>query len=36
MEYENKPEKTWKQYALNIIHVIRGEEQFIDTVKSKS
>lgn len=31
MEYHRKPEKTWKQYALNIIHVIRGEEQFVDT-----
>ena len=26
-----KPEKTWKQYALNMIHVIRGEEEFVGT-----
>ena len=26
-----KPEKTWKQYALNMVHVIRGEEEFVGT-----
>jgi len=31
MEVAQKPEKTWKQYALNIVHVIRGEEQFVGT-----
>ena len=31
MEVAQKPEKTWKQYVLNIVHVIRGEEQFVGT-----
>ncbi len=26
-----KAEKTWKQYALNMVHVIRGEEEFVGT-----
>lgn len=26
-----KGEKTWKQYALNMIHVMRNEEQFVGT-----
>ena len=28
MEIEKKAPRTWKQYALNIIHAVRGEEKF--------
>ena len=29
MEYRH-PDRTWKQYFLNVIHVMRGEEEFVD------
>ena len=29
MEIPQKSEKSWKQYALNVVHVIRGEEEFV-------
>lgn len=28
MEIEKQKERTWRQYFLNIIHAVRGEEQF--------
>ena len=28
---KTKEERTWKQYALNVIHTIRGEEHFVGT-----
>jgi len=31
MEIEKKAPRTWKQYALNIIHAVRGEEKFTGT-----
>jgi len=31
MEKSEKGERTWKQYALNVIHTLRGEEHFVGT-----
>jgi len=31
MEVSQKSDKTWKQYALNMVHVLRGEEEFVGT-----
>lgn len=31
MEVERKEPRTWKQYALNIIHAVKGEEKFTGT-----
>jgi len=28
MEIEKQKERTWRQYFLNIIHAVRGQEQF--------
>jgi hypothetical protein len=30
MEIEKKAPRTWKQYGMNIVYAIRGQEQFID------